>query len=91
MKKVKGWLWLILAVICVLVGVWVVQDNPLETSVVLLGFPLFDLPLGIWLLATFFLGSTFSFVVGLPGSLKLKARVRRLHRQVETQKTEIKK
>ncbi len=89
MTKVKRWVGLLLLLICVLMGVWVVQDNPLEVPVTLLGFPLLKLPLGIWLLVAFLAGSVLSYVVGLPGSLRQKAQCRRLQRQLALAETEI--
>jgi len=91
MTKVKRWIGLLLLFICVLIGVWVVQDNPLEVPVTLLGFSLIKLPLGIWLLAAFLAGSVLSYVIGLPSSLGQKTRCRRLQRQLVHAETEIKK
>ncbi|MBV1929165.1 MAG: LapA family protein [Gammaproteobacteria bacterium] len=90
MTKVKRWIGLLLLLICVLMGVWIVQDNPREVPVTLLGFPLLKLPLGIWLLAAFLIGSVLSYAVGLPGSLGQKARCRRLRRRLSLAETEIK-
>lgn len=91
MIKVKRWIGLLLLLICVLVGVWIAQDNPLKVPVTLLGFSLLELPLGIWLLAAFLTGSVLSYVIGLPGSLSKKAQCRRLQRQLVHAETEIKK
>ena len=91
MTKIKRWIGLLLLLVCVLIGIWVVQDNPLEVPVTLFGFPLLKLPLGIWLLAAFFAGSVLSYAVGLPGSLGKKAQCRRLRRQLLLAETEIKK
>jgi len=91
MTKVKRWIGLLLLLVCVLLGVWIVQDNPLEVPVTLLGFSLRQLPLGIWLLAAFLAGSVLSYVVSLPGSLGQRAQARRLQRQLGLAETEIKR
>ncbi len=90
MIKVKRWLGLLLVLICVLIGIWVVQDNPLEVPVKLLGFPLQELPLGIWLLAAFLAGSALCYVAGFPNTLKNRSQVRRLQRQLMLAEDEIK-
>ena len=91
MTKVKRWIGLLLLLVCVLIGIWIVQDNPLELPVILFGFPLLQLPLGIWLLAAFLAGSVISYVVSLPGSLRQRAQARRLQRQLGLAEAEIKK
>ncbi len=91
MAKTKRWIGLLLLLLCVLLGIWIVQDNSLEVPVTLLGFPLPQLPLGTWLLAAFLAGSVLSYVVSLPGSLRQKAQGRRLERQFDLAETEIKK
>ncbi len=90
MTKVKRWIGLLLLLVCVLIGIWIVQDNPLEVPVTLLGFSLQQLPLGIWLLAAFLAGSVLSYVVSLPGSVSQRAQARRLQRQLGLAETEIK-
>jgi len=91
MTKVKRWIGLLLLLICVLIGIWIVQDNPLEVPVTLLGFSLLQLPLGIWLLAAFLAGSVLSYIVSLPGTLGQRAQARRLQRQLVITEAEIKK
>jgi len=91
MTKVKRWIGLLSLLICVLIGIWIVQDNPLEVPVTLLGFSLLQLPLGIWLLAAFLAGSVLSYIVSLPGSLGQKAQTRRLQRQLALTEAKIKK
>ena len=91
MTKVKRWIGLLLLLVCALLGIWIVQDNPLEVPVTLLGFSLLQLPLGIWLLAVFLAGSVLSYVVSLPSSLGQRAQVRRLQRQLGLAEAEIKK
>ncbi len=91
MTKVKRWIGLLSLLICVLMGIWVVQDNPREVPVTLLGFPLVQLPLGIWLLAAFLAGSMLSYIAGLPNTLRRRAQMRRLERQLDLAAAEIKK
>ncbi|MBQ0720340.1 MAG: LapA family protein [Gammaproteobacteria bacterium] len=91
MTKVKRWIGLLLLLVCVLLGIWIVQDNPLEVPVTLLGFSLLQLPLGIWLLAAFLAGSVLSYVASLPGSLGQRSQARRLQRQLGLAEAEVKK
>lgn len=91
MTKVKRWIGLLLLLACVLMGIWIVQDNPLEVTASLFGFTLRQLPLGIWLLAAFLAGSVLSYVVSLPGSLGQRAQTRRLQRQLSLAEAEIKR
>ena len=84
-KRVSG---LLLAVFFALIGIWVVEDNALEVSVVLLGFPLGSFPVGVWFLFAVFLGATLSFAANLPRALQLKRKVKRLQRQVDGLKPE---
>ena len=91
MTKVKRWIGLLLLLICVLIGIWVVQDNPQEVPVTLLGFSLRQLPLGIWLLAAVLVGSVLSYIVSLLGSLRQRAQARRLQRQLGLAEVEIKR
>ncbi len=91
MTKLKRWIGLLLLLVGVLLGIWIVQDNPLEVAVTLLGFPLLQLPLGIWLLAAFLAGSVLSYVFGLPSFFGQRAQARRLRRQLELAEAEIKK
>jgi len=91
MTKVKRWVGLLLLLICALLGIWIVQDNPQEVPVTLLGFSLQQLPLGIWLLAAVLVGSVLSYIVSLPGSLGQKAQGRRLQRQLGLAEAEIKR
>ena len=91
MTKVKRWVGLFILLISVLIGIWIVQDNPLEVPVTLFGFPLLQLPLGIWLLVSFLAGSVLSYVASLPSALGQRAQVRRLQRQLGLAEAEIKK
>jgi len=89
--KVKRWIGLLLLLVCVLLGIWLVQDNPLEVTVTLLGFSLYQLPIGIWLLAAFLAGSVLSYVLGLPGYFTQRAQTRRLRSQLALAETALKK
>jgi len=91
MTKIKRWIGLLSLLICVLIGIWTVQDNPLEVPVTLLGFPLLQLPLGIWLPAAFLAGSVLSYIVSLPGTLGQRAQTRRLQRQLALTEAKIEK
>lgn len=76
-----GWLVAISAV--AVLGVWLVQDNSAETSLVLLGFPLGSLPLGIWLALAFLLGVLAAMLATLPAVTGARLRLRRLQRDAD--------
>lgn len=67
-----------------LLGIWVAQDNSTEVPLVLLGFPLGTLPLGLWLMLAFLTGVTLAVLASLPTLIGLRLRARRLQRQVDT-------
>ncbi len=82
MARLKFAGWLLVAAACVLLGIWVVQDNPDAVSLRLLGFPLGDLPLGLWLLGAFFVGAGAGFLSGSVALLRLQRRVRLYRRHL---------
>jgi len=77
MMRLKRALGMIFVSFWVLLGVWLVQDNPDNITLRLAGFSIGDLPAGIWIIAVFSLG----IIVGLFASglaiLRLKRVVRR--------------
>lgn len=76
-----GWLLAISAV--TVLGVWLVQDNSVETRLVLLGFPLGSLPLGIWIALAFLLGVLAAILATLPAVAGARLRLRRLERDAD--------
>jgi uncharacterized integral membrane protein len=76
-----GWLLMISAV--TVLGVWLVQDNSAETRLVLLGFPLGSLPLGIWLALAFLLGVLAAILATLPAVAGARLRLRRLEHDLD--------
>lgn len=74
--------WLLAALVVGFLGVWVAQDNSAEASVVVLGFPLGSLPLGIWLMLAFLAGVVAALAASTPGIARLQWRARRLQREV---------
>ncbi|PCH52961.1 MAG: hypothetical protein COC20_01615 [Cellvibrionales bacterium] len=76
MKNIKL-IFLILAVlVAVFIGAWVVQDNPFETSIILLGFPLAELPVGLWVLVFFISGLIAGACLSYPAIFNLQRRSR---------------
>lgn len=53
-----------------------VQDNPLETGILLLGFPLPELPIGLWVLAFFLTGVAAGVCLCYPTIFTLQRRSR---------------
>jgi uncharacterized integral membrane protein len=76
MKKIKTTILVIAALIAVFIGIWVVQDNALETGIVLLGFPLIELPIGLWLLAFLMAGVAAGVCLCYPTIFALQRRSR---------------
>lgn len=77
MKRLKRVLSVIFVLFWVLLGLWLVQDNPDTITLRLAGFGIGDLPAGIWVIGFF----SFGVVIGLFASgltvLRLKRAVRR--------------
>lgn len=77
MKKIKLLFISTLCLIAIFIGAWVVQDNNVEFGIVLLGFPLWQLPVGLWLLIFFFSGFVAAQCVIYPMIFSLKRQNRR--------------
>lgn len=89
MTKIKQLTGLLLILIAIFVGAWTVQDNPASQAVILFGFPLPELPLGVWLLAAFLVGAVLCFVTSWPSLFQSAYRLRHLRRQLENCAAEI--
>lgn len=72
--------WVIAIPLAALAGIWLVQDNDAPTQLVLLGFPIGSLPLGIWLLLAFLAGVLAAILASLPVLLRWRWRARRWQR-----------
>lgn len=77
MQRLKYLTWAAFCTLWVLVGLWIVQDNPDPTTLRLLGFALGDLPLGVWIIGIFFLGAAIGLLSGSIALLRLRREVRR--------------
>jgi len=66
----------------VILGIWLVQDNSADTRVVLLGFSIGSLPLGIWLALAFLTGVLAATLATLPVVAGARLRMRRLQREL---------
>jgi uncharacterized integral membrane protein len=86
-RRAKALFWVLLALPMAGLGVWFVQDNSALVSLVLLGFPLGELPLGIWLTLTFLVGVLSAVLATVPALGVARLRQRRLEREVERLKT----
>ncbi len=87
MRRAKALFWVLLAVPMAGIGVWFVQDNSTLVSLVLLGFPLGELPLGIWLTLTFLVGVLSAVLATVPALGAARLRQRRLEREIARLKT----
>jgi uncharacterized integral membrane protein len=80
-RRAKALFWVLLALPMAGLGVWFVQDNSALVSLVLLGFPLGELPLGIWLTLTFLVGVLSAVLATVPALGAASLRQRRLERE----------
>lgn len=74
--------WLTAVAGAVVLGLWLVQDNSAAVPVVLLGFPIGQLPLGIWLALAFLTGVLVAILATLPAVTGARRRTRRLQREL---------
>ena len=83
MKKIKLIIILLAVLVAVFIGAWVVQDNAVETSIILLGFPLAKLPVGLWILAFFFSGVVAGVCLSYPAIFGLQRQSRQNIRRLQ--------
>lgn len=81
MRPLRFLAWLLAALATAVLGIWIAQDNSAQTAVVVLGFSLGSLPLGIWLMLAFLAGVLASLLASAPGMVGLRLRVRRLQKR----------
>jgi uncharacterized integral membrane protein len=72
-----------------LIGAWIVQDNGAEITIVLLGFQLGALPVGLWLLIFFFGGLLIGQSIVYPMTFNLKRLSRRDAKLISKLKSEL--
>ncbi len=77
MRKIKLILLVALLLVAVCIGAWFVQDNSSLTDVVLLGFHLGIMPVGIWMLVFFLSGAAVGIALSYPAIFGLKRQSRR--------------
>lgn len=87
MRRAKALFWVLLALPMAGIGVWFVQDNSTLAPLMLLGFPLGELPLGIWLTLAFLVGVLSALLATVPALGAARLRQRRLEREVARLKT----
>ena len=90
MRRVKGLIWTLLALLVAGIGIWFAQDNSALVSLVLLGFPVGELPLAIWVMLAFFVGVLAAVLATLPALGTANLRLRRLEREVARLKIDAK-
>ncbi|MGV6806913.1 MAG: lipopolysaccharide assembly protein LapA domain-containing protein [bacterium] len=83
MGAIKKLLVVLLAILSILLGASVMLENPQTLSVVLLGYPVNDVPLGVWLLGALLVGGVAGILVSLPPLIALKAKNKRLAKQLQ--------
>jgi uncharacterized integral membrane protein len=80
MKQLKTIVLVLTILICAFLGLWIAQDNPQPVTLSLLGFPLGQLPLGLWLILALVCGLALGMLASLPLILKVRGENRRLRR-----------
>jgi len=90
MPRIKALLWALLALPVAGIGVWFAQDNSALVSLVLLGFPVGELPLAIWVTLAFFVGVLAAVLATLPALAAARLRLRRLEREIARLKIDAK-
>ncbi len=83
MKNIKLIVTLVVVLAAVFIGAWVVQDNALKTGLVLLGFQLAELPVGLWVLVFFFCGVVVGVALCYPANFALKRQSRQLVKKLQ--------
>ncbi len=82
MNKVKKTGWIVVVVVAVLIGCWVVLENPEIIAVKLFGFEVMSMPAGLWLLISFAFGCLVGVLATTPKLAKTKHRAKKLDRQL---------
>ena len=77
MRKIKLIIVVLAILVAVSIGAWVVQDNPLETDIVLFGFSTAELPVGLWALVFFLTGMIVGVAMSYPRIFGLKRQSKR--------------
>ncbi|RLA43220.1 MAG: hypothetical protein DRR06_12635 [Gammaproteobacteria bacterium] len=77
MRKIKLIIIVLAILVAVSIGAWVVQDNPLETNIVLFGFSTAELPVGLWVLVFFLSGMIIGVALSYPRVFSLKRQSKR--------------
>lgn len=94
MKTFKTLLLFVAVLLAVFLGLWIVQDNPEQTAITLLGFPLWVMPLGLWILVFFGVGLALGFCLCYPAMFVLQRKVKRSvrrERQLDDELAEVRK
>ncbi len=91
MNLIKRLLLLLIILIGIVLGVWFSADNPQALTVVALGFPLPQLPAGIWLLLMVLIGAVLGYLVSVMPALKLKNENMSLKRKLKRRDRELEK
>ncbi len=92
MNKIKKIGWVVIVLLAVLVGCWVVLENPEAITVKLFGFEVLTMPAGLWLLIAFAMGCLVGVLATTPALAKTSSRAKKLDRQLsKSQQTAPKK
>ncbi|MDO3382549.1 lipopolysaccharide assembly protein LapA domain-containing protein [Gilvimarinus algae] len=81
MRRVGHWIYILLLLAAVFLGYLFNLENPEPVAVTLVGFPLPQLALGVWLLLFTLVGLLLGLLLGLFPSLGRKRRLSQLTRQ----------
>ena len=81
MKRLKRIILGLIVILFLFLGLWIAQDNPQTVDVILLGFALKPLSLGMWLLITLAVGVVLGMLASLPVIFRNDAENRRLRQK----------
>lgn len=88
---IKGFLFLVLALSALVLGVWISVDNPQQVTVVLLGFSMPQIALGLLVTGVLLCGAVLGFVFSLAPTLKLTNENMSLKRKLRRRDKELKR
>lgn len=90
MKRIGLWIYILLLLMALAFGFLFNVENPALVSVVLLGIPLPEYSLGVWLLFSLFIGVLLGLMVSIFPALKMRYRAKRLEKQKTSLEKDVK-
>ena len=89
MKRLKLLFMMIVVLICAVIGIWFAQDNSALVGIIVFGFDLGSLPLGICLIVTFCLGVLMALFATVVPVLRVQRKNKRLEKELSRLKSSV--